>query len=62
MRQEEECLPTIDDSGNGIELDDFKKIKSDNNEYTDIIQRIENRGNDLTNRIKQNMKQLSKKV
>lgn len=41
MRQEEEGLLTIDDSGNGIELDDFKKIKSDNNEYTDIIQGIE---------------------
>lgn len=53
------------DAGGDIELSTFTDKYSDHNvqndEYTDIIQSIENRGNDLTQRIEENMKQLNKK-
>lgn len=61
LRQEEEGLLNTDDAGAGIELDDFQNNTGTYDEYTNLIQGIENKGNDLTERIKQNMKQLSKK-
>ena len=64
LRQEEEGLLNVDNGGD-IELSDFSRTNNNHNaqndEYTDIIQSIENRGNDLTQRIKENMKQLNKK-
>lgn len=64
LRQEEEGLLNVD-AGGDIELSDLVTAHNDHNvqndEYTNIIQSIENRGNDLTHRIKENMKQLNKK-
>lgn len=64
LKQEEEGLLNVD-AGGDIELSTFTDKYSDHNvqndEYTDIIQSIENRGNDLTQRIEENMKQLNKK-
>lgn len=64
LKQEEEGLLHVD-AGGDIELSTFTDKYSDHNvqndEYTDIIQSIENRGNDLTQRIEENMKQLNKK-
>ncbi|KAG0675498.1 hypothetical protein C6P40_001561 [Pichia californica] len=56
MKQEEEGLLHInDDNEGGIELSNMST------EYTNIVQSIENKGNNLTQRIKQNMKLLNKK-
>lgn len=61
LGQEEEGLLNVHEDG-GIELSEFSDINYEkNDEYTEIIQSIENRGNDLTQRIKQNMKSLNKK-
>ena len=70
LRQEEEgLLGSNDEYNDGIELDEFVSGSNDNStslninidKYTDLIQDIENQGNDLTKHIKENMKQLRKK-
>ncbi|TID29541.1 hypothetical protein CANINC_001815 [Pichia inconspicua] len=53
--QDEEGLLNLEE---GIELNEFEDVSYTDN-YTGIIQNIENQGNDLTQRIKDNMKQLS---
>lgn len=68
LKQEEEGLlhGGVDVEG-GIEMNEFRIDDGDNivdehnDQYTVIIQTIENQGNDLTQRIKQNMKELNKK-
>lgn len=54
-QQDEEGLLDLEE---GIELDEFEEGSYEDN-YTSIIQNIENQGNDLTRRIKENMRQLS---
>lgn len=58
LRLEEEGLLDLEA---GIELSDFGTESSVNNTYTALIQRIEKQGNDLTYRIKANMKQLGQR-
>lgn len=68
LKQEEEgLLHGGDDGEGGIEMNEFRiddgdnMVTEQNDQYTVIIQTIENQGNDLTQRIKQNMKELNKK-
>lgn len=64
LKQEEEGLLHLNADGD-IELSEFDAHSHDSSvapeDYTSMIQTIESKGNDLTERIKQNMKKLSKK-